>query len=1071
MSESRQPGRDDASVGWQRLWDVFHGALETPPESRHAFLDRACGGDTGLRANVEKLLRAHAQIEGEDSLSKKGMLITEGDDPLPVDYKPGDQLGSYVLEAVIGEGGMGVVYRARQNLPVKRHVALKLLRAGIATREVLGRFDAERQALAMMSHTNIAQVYDAGVTETGCPYFAMEYVEGLRVTDYCDRHKLSIGDRLRLFIRICDGVQHAHQKGIIHRDIKPSNVLVVSENGQHVPKIIDFGIAKATEQRLSEETLYTQLGAMIGTPGYMSPEQAGVVDLDVDTRADVYSLGVLLYELLVGLLPFQSVTGSRGLLQLQEAIRDEDPQRPSLRLSTISADELQGLSRDRAMQPNTFRRQLDGDISWVALKAMEKDRAGRYASVAGLMADVRRYLDGMPVLARAPTALYRATRFVRRHRVGVAVTVTIAALTLAFAGLMTVQSLRLQAALAQSESQRERAEQVSDFMVRLFEAANPEHASGEVVTASDMLARGAQQLTTELTDQPELRGRLLATVAETYRVLGGSDNNDEAVDLLQQAVDDLYSLPEPPLGEIARVKTSLGATYHDSGDYENAERQYRQAIDLFRGDGSEDAAGLADALANLGMLNSDRGDLEAAAMLTNESLAFAIESHGERSSEVARTRQRLAYILYRQGEGEGVLPMMLESLAVLKDVHGERHAFVATALNFTATVQRGSGDSRGAQESLREAVEIYRHTHGDDHPYLAATLSNLALAYNGTKDHQLAIDALEEAMRIGIANLGVDHPNVNSFRLNIGTTLQDMGRYAESEPLLREGLARDRIDLDEKSPYLLASIDRLGDLLDGLGAYVEAEALIREALERRIDKDGPGHSDTGVVFRKLAANLTSQGRFEEADDAIQRALEIHRETGPDGVRLAQTTLVLGQLERARGNSARAADVFQEALSLLSEESDEAALAVAAARFELARISEEADDVSAAARDYAEAEEIMRRHLQVTHPNLGKIELAIARIRCRQGEDALQSIATARSRLEDSLGVDNWQHALADAALGECAFRNGDFVTAEARLLASVATLGAALGDDHFMVAEVRRKLDELYDRWGDSPER
>ncbi len=1021
MANDNEQDKRSKNADWQRQWDVFHDALELPADQRAVFLESACGEDAALLKRVRKLLHAH-QDEGSDAVPQLPDMIVGTDAVEPfVGPQAGDEFDDYVLEEVVGEGGMGVVFRARQSQPVTRKVALKVLQAGIATKEVLSRFAAERQALAIMNHTNIAKVYDAGTAPSGHPYFVMEYVDGSPVTTYCDDQRLTISDRLALFVKICDGVQHAHQKGVIHRDIKPSNVLVTLENDQPVPKIIDFGIAKATEQPVGDETAYTRVHSLMGTPGYMSPEQAGVVGLDVDLRADVYSLGVLLYVLLVGMSPFASLNTRRGLLEIQEAIRDEEAATPSHRLSSHPQDALERLSYERQQSIGSLRKQLDGDLSAIALKAMEKDRARRYSSVAGLMADVQRYTDGLPVEAQVPTRWYRVGKFIKRHRFGVAVASVVGLMTLVFAGFMAVQSFRLQAALDQAELERDRAEQVSTFMVQLFEGANPELSGDGTVPARDLLALGAEKLRDDLTNQPALRSRLLATVAETYRVMGGEDNAEEAESLLMEALNDLQALDDVPAREIARIYSSLGANYHDVGDYDRAEAHYTDAIDLFRSESSVDAGGLADALGNLGVLHTDRGNLAVAAELGAESLSYQLQVSEERSSEVARIKQRLAYVLYLQGGDDTALPMMLESLDVLREVYGDDHVYIATALNYTAIVQRGSGDALGAQASLLEAVDIYRATHGDDHPYIANTLSNLAIAYNQTNDRQLAIEALQEAMRIGEANYGPEHPNVNSFRINIGTSLQDIGRYADAEPYLREGLRQDRIDLDSNSPYLLASIDRLGKLLYDLGAHEEAEALLQEAVDKRLEFVGSEDPETGIATRRLAMNLAAQGHFERAEDYARQAITIHRLEGQQPMHLAGSLFALGQIDAMRGDSDGAAALFAEALALYEESPDDNALRIARVRLEQLRMVESTEDSATLEAAYVDIAEVMRANLDAAHPELAHLELAAARLDCRDGhiDAGVQALRKARDRMAASLGAENPQLGDIDIAISQC----------------------------------------------------
>jgi serine/threonine protein kinase len=429
----------------ERLESLFERAAELPAAEHAAFVERECGGDAALRAELSHLL---AGLEGEDILGR----IQPG-----APSRAGARIGPYALLERIGQGGMGEVYAAQQLEPVIRRVALKVIKPGMDSAQIVARFEAERQALARMTHPNIAQVYDGGTTPDGRPYFVMELVDGEPVTEYCDRHKLSTRERLELFVEICTGVQHAHQKGIIHRDLKPSNLLVMRQDGRAVPKIIDFGVARATTGRLAESSLHTLVGQLVGTLDYMSPEQVDPTSVDIDTRSDVYSLGVVLYQLASGLLPFETLSASGSpLSEMQRAIRETNPPTPSTRLrrqrKTATA-----LAPLHATDERSLIRQLAGDLDWICLKALEKDPARRYQSVSELADDLRRHLAHEPVLAGRPGALYRARKFARRHRAGVSAALLVAAS--AVAGLFGIVSGRLEAEAqaAQAQTQRDRA--------------------------------------------------------------------------------------------------------------------------------------------------------------------------------------------------------------------------------------------------------------------------------------------------------------------------------------------------------------------------------------------------------------------------------------------------------------------------------------------------------------------------------------------------------------------------------------------------------------------------------------
>jgi len=447
---------------------IYHAALEKQagPE-RAAYLDSACGNNAALRDHVEALLKANE--DAGNFLDTPPADLGAALDDSPISEAPGTVIGRYKLLEKIGEGGMAVVYMAEQTEPIRRKVALKIIKLGMDTKSVIARFEAERQALAMMDHPNIAKVLDAGATETGRPYFVMELVKGVSITDYCDANSLSTKERLELFIQVCNAVQHAHQKGIIHRDIKPTNVMVTLHDGKPVPKVIDFGIAKAINQKLTEKTLFTRYAYIIGTPAYMSPEQAELSDLDIDTRTDIYSLGVLLYELLTGTPPFgEEELRKAGYIEMQRVIREQEPTKPSTKLSTLGGT-LTDIAKLRSATPDVLTKAIRGDLDWIVMKSLEKDRARRYETASGLASDIQRHLEHEPVMARGPGATYRVQKFLRRHRSQTIASLVVMVVAAAVAVILTMwnrdrlqlteaEGFRHQATLSQAREQYAKAD-------------------------------------------------------------------------------------------------------------------------------------------------------------------------------------------------------------------------------------------------------------------------------------------------------------------------------------------------------------------------------------------------------------------------------------------------------------------------------------------------------------------------------------------------------------------------------------------------------------------------------------
>jgi eukaryotic-like serine/threonine-protein kinase len=502
---------------------LFNAAAElTDPAQRAAFLDAACGADARLRAEIEDLLRHDDAASGFLSALALAPAATADIAPPAVSERPGSVIGPYKLLEVIGEGGMGVVYMAEQTHPVRRRVALKIIKPGMDTRQVIARFEAERQALALMDHPNIAKVLDAGATDSGRPYFVMELVSGVPITAYCDQNHLTIPERLDLFVLVCRAVQHAHQKGIIHRDLKPSNVLVTLQDGVPVPKVIDFGIAKATGPRLTDATTaMTGLMQVVGTPMYMSPEQADALGHDVDTRSDVYSLGVLLYELLTGTTPFEPDSAHRPSFdEIRRLLREQDPPAPSTRLSTLTDPDRSSVSVNRQTDPRRLGRAIHGELDWIVMKCLNKDRTRRYESVSGLAGDLMRYLTNQPVEAGPPSAWYRFTKYARRNRAVLVTTSLVATAILAGATASAWQAVRATRAEAEARDRAEESRLVFDYLVQdVFGAAHPDRVwvqQDRALTVNEILTRGEKSIAARFARRPLVEAKARQAIGEAF---------------------------------------------------------------------------------------------------------------------------------------------------------------------------------------------------------------------------------------------------------------------------------------------------------------------------------------------------------------------------------------------------------------------------------------------------------------------------------------------------------------------------------------------------------------------------
>jgi tetratricopeptide (TPR) repeat protein len=762
---------------------------------------------------------------------------------------PDGSFGRYRLLQRLGEGGMGEVWLVEQMEPVRRQVALKVIKAGMDSAQVIARFEAERQALALMDHPTIATVFDGGTTPEGRPYFAMEYVKGEPITVYCDRHRLSTSERLELFTQLCEGVQHAHQKGIIHRDLKPSNVLVTIQDERPVPRIIDFGVAKAISQHLTERTLFTELGVLVGTPEYMSPEQAEMGGLDIDTRTDIYALGVILYELLSGALPFdRKDLRQAGFAEIQRIIREKEPPRPSTRITQLGPASTE-TAKNRHTEPRRLVSELRGDLDWITMRALEKDRTRRYQTANAMAADVRRHLDNQPVLAGPPSATYRAGKFLRRHRFGVAAAATLVLLLAAFAVAMAVQARRIARERDRANREAQVAQEVSGFLTRLFEVSNPSEARGNTITAREILDKGARRVTEDLSGQPEVQARLLSTMGGVYQSLG------------------LYS---------------QGAAL------------FRQSLDLGRRlHGARDPA-VATAVHDLGTVLVQAGDYPAAETALNEALALRESLLGPDAYDTAITVGSLAQLAYARGDYAKAEPLFRRQVETLRRYATGPEEALSGALNDLAmTIEQTKSDYAGALVLLSESLEIDRKLFGGTHPKIAQVTNNLGMAHFRLKEYDTAEALFRESLAMNRKLFGEPNPEVSSNLNNLALVARERGDYARASALYAQVVAADRQMLGPQHLETAAAMNGWAESLRLAGDPRQAEKIFRESLAIHARVLPPSSWQIAATESLVARCLVDERRFAEAERMLLEAYPIvETKFGPGHPR---STTVAGRL--------------------------------------------------------------------------------------------------------------------------------------------------------------------------------
>ena len=894
-----------------RSESIFATAVAlTTAQGRAVYLDQACANDAGLRNQIESLLRAH---------EREGHLL---DRPVPRPPQPSlsqafDQLpgttiaGRYVLLEQIGEGGMGTVWMAEQSQPMKRRVALKLIKAGMDSKAVMARFEAERQALAVMDHPHIAKVFDGGLTEAGRPFFVMEYVTGVPITAHCQSTSASMAERLNLFVQVCSAVQHAHQKGIIHRDLKPSNILVAPFGDKAVPKVIDFGLAKAIDQPLTDETAHTAPETVLGTPSYMSPEQAQFNNPDVDTRSDIYSLGVVLYELLTGTTPLEKGRLKQASWdEIKRLIREEDPPQPSTRLSSADVPLSSTVRQiDRARLTKLVR----GELDWIVMKALEKDRTRRYQTANDFAMDIQRYLTGAPVLAAPPSTLYRLRKFAQKHKAGLTVAATIALGLVAGVAISTWQAVRATKAEVATRAAIQiamMAEQVAAARAEGERQAKLE-AEAKRSEAESQRKRAEEEREIATAVKDFLQNKLLAqtdttiqanTLLQAGRTSSEAKLNPSIRELLDRAAKELapdlieQNFPRQPLVQ-AELLATVGRTYRGIGEFSSAIDHLRRAENLFRQHRGPEHPDTIAVMASLGWAHLDAANFDLALPLFKETLRLRNAILGPEHPSTLTDMNNLAAAYQAAGTPDLAVPLLEETVTLQQTALDAKHPNTLRSMNNLAAAYQQAGMFDLARPLFEQTLNLRKATLGREHPDTLCSMLNLASAYRIAGKLNLAVPLLEQTLMLQNSKIGADHPNTLTTRNNLADAYIAAGKLDLALPLMEETLELKKARLGAEHPSTLQSMNNLARGYWTLQRLDMSVPLFESVVALMQKKLGPDHPDTLVAMANLGVNYKDAGQVAKALPLLEQthqAAQKHPALNWVGLQLADAYAKAGE---------------------------------------------------------------------------------------------------------------------------------------------------------------------------------
>jgi serine/threonine protein kinase/Tfp pilus assembly protein PilF len=873
---------------------IFNFLFPQPADQRANLLDQHCGDDTTLRAQVESLLaaadfeRSHSSPTTDGSSDDEVTLLDGGSSGgaggttsrLPHE-RPGTQIGPYTLLHLIGQGGFGSVFKAEQTKPVARQVALKIIKLGMDTRQVVARFEQERQALAMMDHPNIARVIDAGATDTGRPYFVMDFVQGDPILEYCDKHRLNIADRLELFIQVCQAVQHAHTKGIIHRDLKSSNILISTIDGRPVAKVIDFGIAKATASKIGEFTVVTEIQQFIGTPDYMSPEQANG-SADVDTRADIYALGVLLYALLTGTTPFSpQQLRSAPMQEVQRVITEVDPPRPSVRLTQLLAN-LAAIAAARTAEPRKLTSLLSGDLDWIVMKAIEKDRARRYETANGFAADVRRFLSGEPVLAAPPSASYRFNKLIRRNRglvsivAAAAISLLVGAIGFAWQASVATKAERV------AESRLAESEATVKFLDDMLASADP-GVRGKDVTVRSVLDEASKSVGHKFADKPLIAARLHGTIGRTFIGLGAYDaataHIREAVEIRRNELGESHPDTRHAINQLAVLLIKQGSNAE-------AEKLLKASLDENTRLFGRHHLITIETLDQLAVLYTDQDRVDEAEPIVKEVLDAKTRAHGPEAPETIEAMNTLASLYTSMRRFNDANALFDKAISLQDKITGPEHPFALEIRSNYAWSQYWQASNTAAHDSpeyaalmessrvLSEKVlEGRARLLGEEHQATITSMNNLAAVYVAQGNFARAEELRKKDVDISVRTLGEDHPDTITSLSNYGNLLTQQKRFSEALPYLERAALAARRVLPSDNPGRAFTLGWYSMCLTRAGRPAKAESPALEARAIAAKVFGENDNITMEVTRTVISVYTAWDKLEPGKGHDAQAAE------------------------------------------------------------------------------------------------------------------------------------------------------------------------------------------------------